>query len=183
MQQAGRGEEGDRFVFCGLRALPGGSAATGPIHSPQEQHQDLPSTPTLLTLPPVWDLASPQCPGRSEMPRSTRGSCGGHPHDGMEGGFWDGALATSRAGSGHFCSLLKSPDRPQLFPAGKAELEELKPVQDPALAPLGSLRWQFTGNSLHWRDHEQDWGLLSLPGDITSHEAEGKNSRKGPELV
>lgn len=34
MQQAGRGEEGDRFVSCGLRALPGGSAGAGPIHSP-----------------------------------------------------------------------------------------------------------------------------------------------------
>lgn len=65
MQQAEKGEEGDRFVSCGLRALPGGSAGTGATHtSPQppavpiavphtqEQHRDLPTTP------PVWD---PRC--------------------------------------------------------------------------------------------------------------------------
>lgn len=76
------------------------------------------------------------------MPQSTKGSCGCHPPDGMEGGFWDGTQDTSRAGFGHFCSLLKCPDQPWLFPAGKEEVEELKLVQDPALASPGS----FPGN-------------------------------------
>lgn len=76
------------------------------------------------------------------MPQSTKGSCGCHPPDGMEGGFWGGTLDTSRAGFGHFCSLLKCPDQPWLFPAGKEEVEELKLVQDPALASPGS----FPGN-------------------------------------
>lgn len=98
----GWGEEGGRPVSCGLRALPGGSAGTGPIHaSPQpqsrthssatqqEQHQDMPSTPTLLTLPqgslrrsqaaPAFNLgpqASPQYPGRPETPKSMQDAAG-----------------------------------------------------------------------------------------------------------
>lgn len=138
MQQAGRGEEGDRFVSCGLRALPGGSAGAGPIHSPHPAPSCPHSSATQIgTPPPVWDPRKVR--NATEHPGRCQGSCGGHPPDGMEGGFWDQTLATSRAGSGLFCSPPKCPDQPWLLPAGKAEVEELKPVQDPALAPLGSL--------------------------------------------
>lgn len=117
-----------------------------------------------LSLPPAGDC-SPHLQKCHRAPRAA----GDITHlMGMEGGCWQG---TSRAGFGHFCSLLECPDQAWLFPAGQTEVEELKLVQDPALASPGS----------EGRSRSRTWGF-SASLEASQAKKWGENSRKGTEL-
>lgn len=143
------------------RATQPGAAPGPAFHT----HTPEPASPAALTSIPRRVRNATERPGQWGHP----------PPDGMEGGCRDG---TPRAGSGHSCSLLERPDQAWLFPAGQTEVEELKLVQDPALAPPGS----FPGNCHEGRARSRTWGF-SASLEASQATKWGGNSRKGTELV
>lgn len=145
---------------------------TAPIQQPavptavphtQEQHQDLPCL--------QFGTA-----GLTSISRRVRNAME-HPGQlGTSPSWWDRRQLLGWDIQGWLWTLLfsvKCPDQAWLFPAGKTEVEELKLVQDPALASPGSL----PGNCQQRKDQEQDLGIFSLPGDIRSQEMGGKQQK------